>query len=86
MYKSLTRTWFKVVDVKAERLKDITIKDIWAEGTPKMNLPHAKKKDLGWYYYKPWRKLWDSINYKRGFGWDKNPWVWVYEYRKIDKK
>ena len=24
--------------------------------------------------------LWDSINAKRGFGWDVNPWVWVVSY------
>lgn len=27
--------------------------------------------------------LWDSINKKRGFGWDVNPWVWVIEFRRI---
>lgn len=29
------------------------------------------------------RSLWDSINAKRGFGWDVNPWVWVVEFKKI---
>jgi hypothetical protein len=28
--------------------------------------------------------LWDSINAKRGFGWDKNPWVWVLEFKQVD--
>lgn len=27
--------------------------------------------------------LWDSINAKRGFGWDENPWVWVITFRRI---
>ena len=27
--------------------------------------------------------LWDSINKKRGFGWDVNPWVWVIEFKRI---
>lgn len=27
--------------------------------------------------------LWDSINEKRGFGWEKNPWVWVVEFERI---
>ncbi len=30
-----------------------------------------------------WASLWDSINAKRGFGWDANPWVWVVEFRKL---
>lgn len=28
------------------------------------------------------RELWDSINAKRGFGWDANPWVWVIGFRR----
>jgi len=27
--------------------------------------------------------LWDSINAKRGYGWDINPWVWVVEFKVI---
>jgi hypothetical protein len=29
-----------------------------------------------------WR-LWDSINVKRGFGWNANPWVWVVEFKRV---
>ena len=29
-------------------------------------------------------ELWDSINAKRGYGWKKNPWVWVVEFRKCE--
>ncbi len=29
------------------------------------------------------KKLWDSINKKRGHGWDKNDWVWVIEFKVI---
>lgn len=32
------------------------------------------------YFY----ELWDSINEKRGFGWATNPWVWVYEFERIE--
>ena len=27
--------------------------------------------------------LWDSINEKRGYGWEANPWVWVVEFKRI---
>ena len=30
------------------------------------------------------QKLWDSINAKRGFGWDANPWVWVVTFSRIE--
>jgi len=28
--------------------------------------------------------LWDELNKKRGFGWDKNPWVWCIEFKKVE--
>ncbi len=30
--------------------------------------------------------LWDSLNVKRGYGWDANPWVWVYEFERISRE
>jgi hypothetical protein len=27
---------------------------------------------------------WDYINAKRGFGWEKNPWVWVVEFKRVE--
>lgn len=30
-----------------------------------------------------WISLWESINKKRGFAWDTNPWVWVVEFKRI---
>jgi hypothetical protein len=30
-----------------------------------------------------YRKLWDSLNAARGFGWDVNPWVWVVEFKRV---
>jgi hypothetical protein len=32
---------------------------------------------------KRYRILWDSLNAKRGYGWESNPWVWVYEFMRI---
>lgn len=34
-------------------------------------------------YEEQFADLWDSLNAKRGFGWDTNPWVWVYEFERI---
>lgn len=28
-------------------------------------------------------ELWNRINEERGYGWDKNPWVWVIEFRPV---
>lgn len=29
------------------------------------------------------RDLWNSLNTSRGFGWEKNPWVWVLEFKRV---
>ena len=28
-------------------------------------------------------ELWDNLNEKRGYGWGKNPWVWVVEFERV---
>jgi hypothetical protein len=28
--------------------------------------------------------LWDTLNAKRGYGWESNPWVWVYEFERVE--
>lgn len=50
----------------------------WAEGDC-LNPNKACSKSLREHF----RELWDSINAKRGFGWDVNPWVWVIEFHRI---
>lgn len=30
--------------------------------------------------------LWQLINAKRGFSWESNPWVWVYEFERISEE
>ncbi len=33
---------------------------------------------------KEWFKaLWDSINEKRGYSWESNPWVWIIEFERV---
>ena len=36
--------------------------------------------DLCRPYRSAFRKLWNSINAKRGWGWDTNPFVWIVEF------
>lgn len=60
--------------MRVERLQDISEGDIIAEGCP-------PKYPLGRNWYKP---LWDTINAKRGYSWEVNPWVWVVEFRRLE--
>ena len=74
MPKWAARTWLEVIRVKVERVQDIKLNDIEAEGIITKNTEAGEALEL-------WIKLWDRINAKRGFGWDVNPWVWVYEFK-----
>jgi hypothetical protein len=31
------------------------------------------------------RRIWEELNKKRGYPWEGNPWVWVIEFRRIEK-
>lgn len=76
MPKWAARLWLEVTDVKAERLQNISEEDAKAEGCGcdgAMNYKHRFKR------------LWDSLNAKRGFGWKTNPYVWVYTFRSTNE-
>ena len=82
MPRHASRITLEIVKVRAERLQKISGFDAAAEGYPgpqdDASIMHfgEGKKARHWY-----RELWDSINAKRGVGWDKNPWVWVIEFK-----
>lgn len=71
-----SRITLEITDVRVERVQDISEEDAVAEGIA-----------LGDDEIIPtFRKLWDSINGKGPHNWDANPWVWVYEFRKLDRE
>lgn len=69
-----SRITLEVTGVRAERLRDISEADARAEGTTtnEIDLTHRES----------FQTLWDSINAKRGFGWEANPWVWAVEFKR----
>ena len=69
----------KVTGVRVERVRDISEADARAEGT----IPSGVGADLAHLKYRAgFQTLWDTINAKRGYNWDSNPWVWVVEFTK----
>lgn len=76
-----SRIILEITGIWVERVQEISISDIDAEG-----YPYAPKKrtaeQLGPVGVIWFQKLWDSLNAKRGFGWEQNPWVWIIEFRK----
>ena len=85
MYKSLTRHFFEITGIRVERVQDISEADAKAEGCQPEDVRCRGLMNSGaWQtfslYKAGFKSLWNSINEKRGFGWDTNCWVWVYEY------
>ena len=93
MPRKYSRITLEVTDIRAERLQEITEEDCWAEGIKKevcldcdaLSLMHLNDEE---HYYNPipkYRKLWDKLNAKRGFGWDTSPWVWVVSFKMVNQ-
>lgn len=85
MPKAAARIWLEIVEVRVERLQDISEQDAIAEGL--LDAGHGAwtfpGTDRVWhsaaYCY---AALWDAINAKRGYAWDDNPWVWVISFER----
>ncbi|ELC6409450.1 hypothetical protein Q8V89_002911 [Enterobacter hormaechei] len=82
-----SRITLEITGVRVEQLKSISEEEARSEGI-------ARLREGFWNHYQPgWTQhqlsargsfatLWDSIY---GFGdWDRNPWVWVVEFKRIE--
>jgi len=79
MPKEACRIKLEITGIRVERLHNISEEDACEEGTQNyygVNAPYSTCKVR-------FSDLWDSINEKRGYGWDINPWVWVIEFEKL---
>ena len=84
-----SRITLEIVNVRVEMVKEISEKDAEAEGVCATVVATTRTDDNGdsveiLTAIAPFSELWDSINAKRGYGWDANPWVWVIEFKKVD--
>jgi hypothetical protein len=75
-----SRITLEVKSVRVERVQEITDADSLAEGIKPSDVAARGYQDARVAF----RVLWNSINEKRGFGWDSNPWVWVVEFERVD--
>lgn len=78
MPRRASRITLEITAVRVERLQDIDDGDAQWEGCEPDD--DALKRDII-DFVPSFRRLWDSINLARGYGWDANPWVWVIEFK-----
>jgi len=69
-----SRIALEITDIRVERVQEITWEDARDEGVI---------AERGRTLVSLYKDLWDSINARRGFGWDVNPWVWVIEFKRL---
>lgn len=75
-YREAARIILEIIDVRVERLNDISEHDARCEGDPKQGLISSENTHIDWF-----KSLWESIN---GPGsWAANPWVWVIEFKRV---
>lgn len=82
-----SRLTIDLTQVRVERLQDVSNTDAIAEGiradmpeaVGNRGMPHSSpitfNEGRDYTAVAAYRRLWDSLNAKRGYGWDTNPWV-----------
>lgn len=88
MPKEAARLFLRVKEVRVERLSNMTVKDMIAEGVNMDDLITASGI-IEYRVINRWEELWDSTIPKdklSEYGVDANPWVWVIEFNKISKE
>lgn len=95
MPKEAARIWLKVIDVRVERLQEISedgaVKEgIYVANCKDCNAPFGCDAcpDEGYNEIDEFVELW-NITVKKSdidrYGWDANPWVWVIEFERCEK-
>jgi hypothetical protein len=82
MPRCFSRIALEIVNIWVERIQDINYFEIMLEGAPLSNYPHHNNSSSD-ALFEWWISLWNSINEKRGYGWEENLYVWTIEFKKL---
>jgi hypothetical protein len=74
-----SRITLEITDIRVERVQNISEEDVLHEG---FRMNNVSIVTLG--YHGAMKLIWDSINAKRGYSWDSNPWVRVVVFKVIE--
>ncbi|MDD3443190.1 MAG: hypothetical protein PHW89_08000 [Sulfurimonas denitrificans] len=81
--KEMARDFRRVTNIRVERLQGITLSDIEAEGVDMRLDCFVGECTYKNEIYKRWINLWNKTAPK-GYKWEDNPFVFVYEFEKIE--
>jgi hypothetical protein len=70
-----SRIILEITDIRVERLQGICGFDCWGEGLDDVGLETAEQIRARF------ARIWNSLNAKRGYPWESNPWVWVISFQ-----
>lgn len=83
-----SRITLEVTKVRVQRVQDITEADAVSEGVVQECNGHRLYPGTGAARAREtarqaFVRLWDSLNRKRGYSWESNPWVWAITFRRL---
>lgn len=82
--KETARTWIRITDTRAERMRDMTIEDMIREGIDTTGII-TTSGPINYRVVNRFEELWDSTVKEDWQKFASNPWVWVYEFERCEK-
>lgn len=82
-----SRILLEITELRVERVQDISEKDCKAEGLLShegFSQWYTSADTLVFGHKTAFQILWDSLNAKRGYGWNRNNWVWPISFRRVE--
>lgn len=77
-----SRITLEITGVRVERVQDISERGALAEGMTGIVGGEDAYSNSDICLARPqFRMLWDRLNVRRGYGWEKNPWVWALTFK-----
>jgi hypothetical protein len=78
-----SRLTLRITDVRVQRVQDINEEDVWSEGVIcRCDVGQSEYDQCGLSPAEHFAKLWDSINAKRGYSWESNPFCWAISFER----
>jgi len=75
MPRAISRITLAITSVRVERVQDISEASAMDEG--------VERDTFGEHYRQAFIALWNAINAKRGYSWERNPWVWTLTFQQV---